>query len=131
MGNIHAYIPCSLALEPGDLGILSDAYDLAMLDLPGGEPRLVELVARQIVALAAAGERDSIALCDKALAHAGVVHFGLAGADAADAADVTAGVRAPRDPNAPARPRPRRSPAGSRAAGRPDRSPRAPHRRAG
>jgi len=119
MGNIHAYIPCDLTLEPGDLGILSDAYDLAMLDLPHGEPRLEELIARHIVALAVAGERDSIALCDQALAQ-----VGLPGA-------FTAGARAPRGPSAPGRPRQRRSPAGSRAAARPDRPPRAPRRTAG
>ena len=113
MGNIHAYIPCGLALEPGDVGILSDAYDLAMLDLPHGDKRLEELVARQIVALALAGERDAIALCDRALAH-----VGLRAPDAAP-------VRAPRDPSTPGRPQPRRSSAKSRAAARLDRAPRA------
>ena len=123
MGSIHAYIPCGLALEPGDLGILSDAYDLAMLDLPCGETRLEERIARQIVALAVAGERDAIALCDKALAHVGL--------HGADATNVTAPVRAPRDPSAPGRPLPRRSPAGIRAAERPDRAPCARRRTAG
>jgi hypothetical protein len=73
MGTIQAYMPRAWLSDLSDINAVSDAYDLAMLELPGSQPRLEELLARRIIALAAAGERDPVSLCDAALV--GLLHL--------------------------------------------------------
>jgi hypothetical protein len=69
MSNIHAFLPPSLVLALGDLHVLSDAFDLAMLELPRGhDAALEEKIGRAIIDVALAGERDVVSLCDRALA---------------------------------------------------------------
>ena len=73
MGNIHSYVPHDLELAIPDLHAMSDAYDLAMLELREGDAALEEAIARAIIAAAVAGDRDPVSLCDKALAHVGLL----------------------------------------------------------
>jgi len=73
MGNIHSYVPHDLELAIPDLHAMSDAFDLAMLELREGNAALEEAIARAIIAAAVAGDRDPVSLCDKALAHVGLL----------------------------------------------------------
>jgi hypothetical protein len=69
MSNIHAFLPQSLALTLGDVHALSDAFDLAVLELPRfHDAALEEKLGRAIINIALTGERDPISLCDRALA---------------------------------------------------------------
>ena len=71
MSNIHSFLPPGLALTLADLQPLSDAFDLAVLELPSGhDAALEEKLCQAIVDVALTGDRDPVALCDKALAHA-------------------------------------------------------------
>jgi hypothetical protein len=71
MSNIHSFLPPGVALTLADLQTLSDAFDLAVLELPSGhDAALEEKLGRAIVDVALAGDRDPVALCDKALARA-------------------------------------------------------------
>jgi hypothetical protein len=69
MSNIHAFVPPDLVLGLADLHALSDAFDLAMLELSRDhDVALEEKIGQAIIELGLDGERDAISLCDKALA---------------------------------------------------------------
>src|SRR5512138_602822 len=69
MSNIHSFLPRDLAFTIADLQALSDAFDLAVLELPSGhDAALEEKLGYAIVDVALTGDRDPVALCDKALA---------------------------------------------------------------
>jgi len=70
MASIIPFIS-NATFEPEDIKAMSDAYDRAMEEiLDFGHPNKIvkEIVAKRIIKLAKAGERDLKRLCDSALA---------------------------------------------------------------
>ena len=66
------------ALDPETVQIISEAYDRACRALHDrGQPQIVnELIARRIIDMAKAGERDIQRMCDRVLADVGIVRTG-------------------------------------------------------
>jgi hypothetical protein len=66
---IRLFLPHDAAFGPGDLAAMGAAFDQALgkLDLRDRTDQITELVARKIISLAKAGERDPARLCEEAL----------------------------------------------------------------
>lgn len=72
MGQILPFTHEPTAFDPGTVALAIRAYDKALVEL-GSPPELVrEVIAKHIIQHLAAGERDPRALCQRALASAGI-----------------------------------------------------------